>query len=275
MSRPTPHEVAVATGALRIEAGEWDEQSAALGAIAGKVGGMELGRVEAGLFQLVVSPYNEVVHQVQARCQEGQTAMTEIAETLRSVADTYDQLLDLFIDILKGAIAPIYMFSDAWSWMDVRGSATGISSSLSEQNLVVDNSDWSGAGHQAYVTAAKAQSQAAARIGSIAGSTSNHLLACAVAGAAFYVTVAAVIVKLVAAAAAALAAFGSAVFSWAGAAIVLEEASVNTAIIWTAIGTLTAFLSAQATAMVTLHGEAVDLTSFPEGHWPKSQTSSW
>jgi hypothetical protein len=90
MSQPTTQEVAVATGALRTEAGEWSEQSTAIGAIAAKAGEMELGRVEAGLFQLVVSPYNEVVKQVQARCQEGQAAMSEIAGTLRSVADTYD-----------------------------------------------------------------------------------------------------------------------------------------------------------------------------------------
>lgn len=91
MTFPTPQEVAVATEVLRTEATEWDDQSAAVGAIAAKVGGMELGRVEAGLFQLVVSPYNEVVHAVQARCLEGQTAMTEMAATLRAVAETYEQ----------------------------------------------------------------------------------------------------------------------------------------------------------------------------------------
>lgn len=91
MTHPTPQEVKVATSALRTEATEWDGQSAAIGGIAAKVGGMELGRVEAGLFQLVVSPYNEVVQAVQARCQEGQVAMPEIATTLRAVADTYDR----------------------------------------------------------------------------------------------------------------------------------------------------------------------------------------
>jgi hypothetical protein len=90
MTQPTPHEVHVATEALRTEAQEWDDQSLAIGAVATKVAGMTLGRVEAGLFQLVVSPYNDVVSAVRSRCQEGQTAMTEIAQTLRSAADTYD-----------------------------------------------------------------------------------------------------------------------------------------------------------------------------------------
>jgi hypothetical protein len=185
------------------------------------------------------------------------------------------KLLDLFIDLLKGATAPIHMFLDSWQWQDVRGAATGISGALSGQNLVIDNSDWSGAGRDAYVAVADAQSQAAGRIASIAGSTSNNLLGCAVVGLAFYATLVAVIVKLVAAAITALVAFGTAVFSWAGAALVLEEAGVSTAIIGTAVLTLLGFLGAQATAMVNLHGEAVDLTTFPEGHWPRSQTSTY
>lgn len=185
------------------------------------------------------------------------------------------QLLDLFIDVLKGATAPIHMFWDAWEWMDVRGAATGVSSSLNGQHLVVDNADWSGRGRDAYVSTAEAHSQAAERVGSIASSTSNHLLACAAAGAAFYVTLAVVIVKLVAAAITALIAFGSAVFSWVGAAIVLEEAGVNTAIIATAIGFLTAFLGAQAKAMISLHGEAVDVSKFPAGRWPSPQSATY
>jgi uncharacterized protein YukE len=91
MTQPTPHEVHAATEALRTEAKQWDDRSVAIGAVATKVAGMELGRVEAGLFQLIVSPYNDVVNAVQSRCQEGQTAMTEIARTLRSAADTYER----------------------------------------------------------------------------------------------------------------------------------------------------------------------------------------
>lgn len=91
MSSTNDQQVAVATDALRIEAGEWDRQSTAIGATAAKVVNMELGRVKAGLFQLIVSPYNEVVRHVSQRCLEGQAAMTEVANTLRQVADTYDE----------------------------------------------------------------------------------------------------------------------------------------------------------------------------------------
>ena len=90
MTHPGPEEVSVATDALRSEAGEWTAQSATIGTVGTKVAAMEFGRLEAGLFQLMVGPYNDVIQAVAARCQEGATAMTEIADTLRDVADTYD-----------------------------------------------------------------------------------------------------------------------------------------------------------------------------------------
>jgi hypothetical protein len=87
---PTPEEVTVATDVLRQEAGTWDEQSAKLNAVSNAVAAMEFGRLEAGLFQIMVGPYNEVIDAVAARTREGATAMTGIGQTLRSVADTYD-----------------------------------------------------------------------------------------------------------------------------------------------------------------------------------------
>ena len=90
MGLPDPGEVSVATEALRTEANQWQTQSGELTALGVKVEAMEFGRVEAGLFQILVHPYNEVVQAVAARCREGGTAMTEIAGTLRSVAGTYE-----------------------------------------------------------------------------------------------------------------------------------------------------------------------------------------
>ena len=91
MSHPSAEEVRVATDALRAEAGQWEHQSGVISGLAGTVQGMELGRVEAGLFQLIVSPYNDVVNTVRARCQEGRTAMTQVAATLRRVAAVYEE----------------------------------------------------------------------------------------------------------------------------------------------------------------------------------------
>jgi hypothetical protein len=87
---PSAEQVTVATDALRHEAREWDTQGTTMGGLSTTVAGMEFGRPEAGLFQLMVGPYNDVIHSVAARCTEGATAMTAIADTLRAVADTYD-----------------------------------------------------------------------------------------------------------------------------------------------------------------------------------------
>lgn len=91
MTSSTNDQVAVATDILRSEAGEWDRQSAAIATVAPLVAGMELGRVEAGLFQLIVGPYNEIIQHVTDRCRQGQAAMAEVATTLRQVADTYEE----------------------------------------------------------------------------------------------------------------------------------------------------------------------------------------
>jgi hypothetical protein len=87
---PSSEQVTVATNALRNEAREWDTQATTMADLSVKVAGMEFGRLEAGLFQMMVGPYNDVIHGVAARCKEGASAVTEIANTLRSVADTYD-----------------------------------------------------------------------------------------------------------------------------------------------------------------------------------------
>ena len=197
-----------------------------------------------------------------------------VAEAIQWIAEQTVEvgtaLLDWFLDLLKGATAPIVMFLDSWHWMDIKGTANGVATDVSAQNLVVDDADWSGKARDAYLAAAGAQATAAGRVGA-----SLTLLACAGAGLAFYIVLAGVLAKLIAATVAALAAFGSAVFSWAGAAIVLEEAGVNTTVMITAVSTLAAFLGAQATAMITLHGDAVDPSSFPGATWPTSNTAQY
>ena len=87
---PTAQQVQVATGALRTEAGVWDAQADQLGAIQSKVSELTFSRLEAGIFQILVSVNDDLVNHVSTRCGEGQTQMSAIASTLRSVADTYD-----------------------------------------------------------------------------------------------------------------------------------------------------------------------------------------
>lgn len=184
-------------------------------------------------------------------------------------------MLDWILDVLKGATAPIWMFLDSYRWTGLRAAANGTSTDLSAQNLVIDDSDWSGKAHAAYLVVAGAQASAAARVGSIATTTSATLAGCATAGLLFYIAVAAVLAKLIAATVTAIAAFGSAVFSWAGAALVIEEAGFNTAVLGGAAATLGTFLAAQAAAMAVLHGDAVDPGSFPNGVWPTANSAQY
>jgi uncharacterized protein YukE len=89
MPPPTAAEVKVATDALRTEAGVWDTQADEMHAISLKVAGLHMSRLEAGMFQVVVSAYDGMVEQVALRCQEGHDRMRDIGTTLRQVADTY------------------------------------------------------------------------------------------------------------------------------------------------------------------------------------------
>lgn len=87
----TPHELVVVTDSLRRTATVWDHQATAVGAIAGSARGLGLNRLSAGVFQLIVSPYQALVTEVADRCTEGNQSMSEIAAALRKAAATYDE----------------------------------------------------------------------------------------------------------------------------------------------------------------------------------------
>lgn len=91
MPPPTADQIRVATEALRTEAGVWDTQAAQMNRIGPTAEGLRLNRIEAGLFQVIFDTYGQVIEQVIGRANEGGQRMTEIATTLRSVADTYDR----------------------------------------------------------------------------------------------------------------------------------------------------------------------------------------
>lgn len=82
--------VAVATDALRQEATIWTDQSDTLQLIKGKVEGLRMTGLEAGMFILMVDAYTQVVDVVIGRCSEGVQRTSEIASALRQVADVYD-----------------------------------------------------------------------------------------------------------------------------------------------------------------------------------------
>ncbi|AEV86666.1 hypothetical protein ACWT_5649 [Actinoplanes sp. SE50] len=202
-----------------------------------------------------------------------------IAEAIHYLAketvDLATEIGNFILDLLKGCGAPIFMFRDSWTWTDIKSGFSAVSTQLTTQNLVVDDSKWAGDAKDAYLTVAEAQSAAAGRLSSIAGNTSNSLLECAIAGSAFYLTVAAVLAKLIVAAAASVAAFSSAIFSEIGAMIFLEEGGVNITALATAAGLLSGFLGDQARVMISLHSDSSDPANFPGGMWPRTNASAF
>ncbi|MCP2322177.1 uncharacterized protein YukE [Hamadaea flava] len=90
MGYPSAKEVKVATDALRTESQVWDQQSDQMSKVGTTAKNMQLGRIEAGVFQLIVGPYNDVVNTVSSRSDEAVTAMHDIGNALRTVATTYD-----------------------------------------------------------------------------------------------------------------------------------------------------------------------------------------
>ena len=86
---PSAGEIRVATGALEKEAGKWDAERPGLESISGALAGMQLTRVEAGLFQIMFDAHEACRSQVEQRATEGSAEFHGIAGTLRHVAKVY------------------------------------------------------------------------------------------------------------------------------------------------------------------------------------------
>lgn len=194
-------------------------------------------------------------------------AVLAVGEKLKELGSW---LLDKITELLKGAAAPVLFAFKAYDWQSLRGTASEVVDGLRPEALEVGRV-WHGEAADAYARQIPPQGEAAARIAAIAEKTAVSLGLCVAAATAFYVALGVIVVKFIAAMVAAIAAFGSVVFSWAGLAIIVEEAGVNTGMVVAAVTTLAAVLAAQAKEMATLHGEASDVSAFPGGHWPNAR----
>lgn len=86
---PNKKQIEVAIDELKNEAGVWEAQSEEIANIATTAEGLRLTRLEAGMFQLIVDPYDSVIDQVIGRCGEGKDQMQAIGDSLRAAAKTY------------------------------------------------------------------------------------------------------------------------------------------------------------------------------------------
>jgi uncharacterized protein YukE len=187
----------------------------------------------------------------------------------RKLLELGNWILEKIIELLKGAVAPVYMYLNSQDLEGIRDLASGVAGDLNPATLQVGRV-WHGGAVQAYSAQIPPQVNAAARIATAADKTATSLEICAAGGLVFYLALGVIVVKFIIATIAAIAALGSVVFSWAGAALIVEEAGVNTGLILAALGALTALLGAQATQMISIGGEAGDAANFPDGHWPNA-----
>lgn len=181
-------------------------------------------------------------------------------------------ILEDIVELLEGAVAPIAFFFRSINWLDnVKAPASDVEGAVSTQALRAPL-DWTGEGASRYTSAVDGQGPAAGQISSIGNTVAIQLGISAAAGLAFYVALGVILVKLILASIAAIAALGSAVFSWAGVLLIVEEAAVNTGLIIAAVSTLTAVLGASANAMVQIKSDASSGAAFPGGAWPVGTT---
>lgn len=190
----------------------------------------------------------------------------------QKISEIATWIWDKVTECLKGAAMPVYMFKYSWDWQDIRGRATNVAGQLNPAALSTDER-WQGEAADAYSEAIPPQNAAATKIGAISDSTATALTWCAAAGLAFYVAIGIILAKLVIALVGAIIAIGSAVFSLAGIALVVEEAGVDTALITGAVTALGGVLASQLSQISTLHGQAVDNSTFPGGKWPDPSTA--
>lgn len=87
----SPPDVKTVTDALRAESRMWDEQSDALSRLSHTVEGLRISRLEAGMFQIVFSAYEQAIDQISQRCEEGNKRTQEIASALIRNAKSYDE----------------------------------------------------------------------------------------------------------------------------------------------------------------------------------------
>lgn len=188
--------------------------------------------------------------------------------------DLAKSIWDKIVEILKGVAAPVLFFKYAFDWEDVRGLASGVGSELKPEVLTASQR-WKGDAATAYGKIIKPQGDAAARIATVSDKVALALGICAAAGLMFYVAIGVILVKFIIAMVGVVVALGSVAFSWAGVALAVEEAGVNTGMIIAAVTTLGAALGTQAQQLIALHGETVDNATFPGGKWPDPLTGSY
>ncbi|MFE9789243.1 hypothetical protein ACFYO7_28075 [Nocardia salmonicida] len=193
--------------------------------------------------------------------------------------DICEWLLNKLIEILKGALAPYYMYTRSRDWNDVRSVVTSTQSTLDPNNLPAIRL-WKGAAQLSYMRTATTQSAASGKMGDIADKIKTTLLVSAGAGLAFYIGIALIVKQFLSALAMDIGLMAAGFTAAGGVADFLKTTGITTAQVTAAVAAIGVIVSNQATALSDLEGLASDNGTFPTGSdgkptWPDSMASTF
>jgi hypothetical protein len=94
MTEPAAEVIAAATDAIYQEAALWDEQSHRLADCAREADSLTIDVYDLVIVNEFLTGYNEVTRTIARLCTQGTAVTKQIGQTLRVVADTYDEATD-------------------------------------------------------------------------------------------------------------------------------------------------------------------------------------
>ncbi|MFI6172971.1 hypothetical protein ACIBCN_39765 [Nocardia sp. NPDC051052] len=186
---------------------------------------------------------------------------------------------DKIVDILKSAWAPVTMFTRALDWYDVKGTASGVQSTLDPNNLEAIRL-WKGAAQVSYMRTATTQSAAAGKVADAGDKTALVLVTAAASGLTFYAGMALITYQFIAACVAEIGLLCTGFGAPLSLAGFLADAGITTAAIWGAVAGIATLVGGQATAFANINSTVSDNSGFPQGadgkkHWPESFANSF
>ncbi|MQY21627.1 hypothetical protein [Nocardia macrotermitis] len=177
-------------------------------------------------------------------------------------------------DLLKGIAAPVYMAIKAWDWYEIRGTVTQIAGDLNpDQSRAMR--EWQGAAEQSYKSTSTVQNNATKRIGDIADKAATSLAIVATAGLTFYAALLGILYNAIAAMVSMIVELGSGVLCLAGIATVIATGAETSISITGIVIAITALIAAETSQMFALMSATTDNSSFPNGKWPDSESSTF
>ncbi|MFD3506819.1 hypothetical protein [Nocardia sp. NPDC058666] len=221
-----------------------------------------LSALDGGILDFIGYPARQIVIDVAER-------MIEVCKAI------WNKLLE----ILKGALAPIFMFERGIGWGMAKGKAAGIKTDVDPNNLPAIRS-WKGDAQVSYMRTATSQGAAAGKVAELSEKARDVMLETAAAGLAFYIAMAQITTSFVVQLGAEIAALATGVGASAGLVGFLATAGITTAQITAACVAIGVITAQQAKSISSLEAAVNDNDGFPVGsdgkrHWPDSQAPTF